>query len=321
MTRLEMIMAPETAGDPMTGLKWTKKTTEKIADELACAGIVVSAKTVGRLLVKMNFSLKTCRKNIEAGRKNKPSDRKRRDQQFRKVKRLRKQFEQAGFPVISVDSKKKEKVGNFKNDGRAWRKEPKEVFDHDFPSDAKGKAIPYGIYDTQKNKALVVVGTSSETPEFAVESVEKWVCLPEQQNDYKSANQLMILADCGGGNGSRSTVWKRDIQEKLCNRHGLTVTVCHYPPGASKWNPIEHRLFSPISRSWAGVPLDSHETVLNYIATTTTKTGLKVKAILNEKIYLKGQSASQLELDNLNITKDRRLPEWNYTIRPQNVQH
>jgi hypothetical protein len=260
----------------------------------------VSARTVARLLVKMNFSLKTCRKNIEAGRA-KPGNRKRRDQQFRKVKQMRKQFEQAGLPVISVDSKKKEKVGNFKNDGKAWREEPREVFDHDFPSDAKGKAIPYGIYDTQKNKALVVVGTSSETPQFAVEAVEKWIGLPEQQNDYPSAKQLMILADCGGGNGYRSTVWKRDIQEKLCNRHGLTVTVCHYPPGTSKWNPIEHRLFSPISRNWAGVPLDSHETVLNYIATTTSKTGLKVKAILNEKIYLKGQSASQLDLDRLNI--------------------
>lgn len=314
-------MKDETAGDPITGLKWTKKTTKALAKELARIGIYVSAKTVGRLLVKMDFKLKTCRKNIEAGRKNKPVDRKRRNQQFRKINRLRQQFEQAGLPVISVDSKKKEKVGNFKNDGKTWRQEPKEVFDHDFPSDAKGKAIPYGIYDTQKNKALVVVGTSSETPEFAVEAVEKWVQLPEQQNNYKSAKQLMILADCGGGNGCRSTVWKRDIQEKLCNRHGLTVTVCHYPPGASKWNPIEHRVFSPISRNWAGVPLVSHETVLNYIATTTTETGLQVRAILNEKTYLKGQKTSSLELDNLNITKDSRLPEWNYTIKPQNAQH
>lgn len=320
MKHIERIMKDETAGDPMTGLKWTKKTTEKIAEELANAGIIVSARTVGRLLVKMHFSLKTCRKNIEAGRKNKPGDRRRRDQQFRKVKRLRQQFEQEGLPVISIDSKKKEKVGNFKNDGKTWRNEPKEVFDHDFPSNAKGKAIPYGIYDTQKNKALVVVGTSSETPEFATDAIEQWWRLPGR-NDYKSANQLMILADCGGGNGYRSTVWKRDIQEKLCNRHGLTVTISHYPPGASKWNPIEHRLFSEISRNWSGVPLDSHETVLNYISTTTTKTGLKVKAVLNQKIYLKGQSASQLELDSLNITKDRQLPDWNYTIRPQNIQH
>lgn len=320
MTHIETILKDETAGDPMTGLKWTKKTTEKIAGELARTGIIVSARTVGRLLVKMNFSLKTCRKNIEAGRKNKPGGRKRRDQQFRKVKRLRQQFERAGLPVISVDSKKKEKVGNFKNDGRAWREEAREVFDHDFPSDAKGKAIPYGIYDTQKNKALVVVGTSSETPEFATDAIEQWWCLPGRR-DYKSADHIMILADCGGGNACRSTVWKRDIQTKLCNRHGLTVTVSHYPPGASKWNPIEHRLFSQISKSWSGVPLDSYETVLNYIATTTTKTGLTVKSVLNEKIYLKGKTASKLELNNLNITKDQQLPDWNYTIRPQNVQH
>lgn len=314
-------MKDETAGDPMTGLKWTKKTTKALAQELARIGILVSAKTVGRLLVKMNFTLKTCRKNIEAGRKNTPFERKRRNQQFQKTNRLRRSFEQAGLPVISVDSKKKEKVGNFKNDGKTWRQEAKKVFDHDFPSNAEGKAIPYGIYDTQKNKAFVVVGTSSETPEFAVEAVENWWCLPEHQHDYKAAKQLMILADCGGGNGYRSTVWKRDIQKKLCNRHGLTVTVCHYPPGASKWNPIEHRLFSQISRNWEGVPLVSHETVLNYISTTTTETGLSVKAVLNKKTYLKGQKASSLELDNLNITKDSRLPEWNYTIRPQNAQH
>lgn len=302
----------------MTGLKWTKKATEKIATELASVRIIVNAKTVGRILVKMGFTLKTCRKNIEAGRKYKPGYRERRDRQFRKVKQLRKKFERLGLPVISVDSKKKEKVGNFKNDGKTWRREAKQVFDHDFPSDAKGKAIPYGIYDTKKNKALVVVGTSSETPEFATDAIEKWWCL-QGRREYKSVNQIMILADCGGGNGYRSTVWKRDVQTKLCNRHGLTVTISHYPPGASKWNPIEHRLFSEISKSWSGVPLDSNETVLNYIATTTTKTGLKVKAVLNKKIYLTGQRASKFELNNLNITKDQLLPDWNYTIRPQKL--
>ncbi len=304
----------------MTGLKWTKKTTKALAKELGRIEIFVSAKTVGRILVKMNFTLKTCRKNIEAGRKNTPFDRKRRNQQFQKTNRLRHSFEQARLPVISVDSKKKEKVGNFKNAGKTWRQEAKEVYDHDFPSDAEGKAIPYGIYDPQKNKALVVIGTSSETPEFATDAIEEWWRVFGRQ-DYQSANQLMIEADCGGGNGYRSTVWKRDLQEKLCNRHGLTVTVCHYPPGASKWNPIEHRLFSQISRNWEGVPLISHETVLNYISTTTTETGLQIKAVLNKKTYLKGLKASSFELDNLNITKDSRLPEWNYTIRPQNVQH
>ena len=259
----------------------------KIAAELGSIGIVVNAKTVGRLLVKMGFTLKTCRKNIEAGRKYQPGHRERRDQQFRKVKQLRKKFERLGLPVVSVDSKKKEKVGNFKNEGKTWRREAKEVFDHDFPSDAEGKAIPYGIYDTQKNKALVVVGTSSETPAFATDAIEMWWRL-HGRREYKSAKRIMILADCGGGNGYRSTIWKRDVQTKLCNRHGLTVTISHYPPGASKWNPIEHRLFSQISKSWAGVPLASNEVVLKYISSTTTKTGLKVKVILSKKNYPKG---------------------------------
>lgn len=319
MAHIETIMKDETAGDPMTGLKWTKKATQKIAAELTSGGINVSAKTVGRLLLKIGFTLKTCRKNIEAGRKYKPGYRQRRDQQFKKMKHVRGEFERLGFPVVSVDSKKKEKVGNFKNDGTTWRKEAKEVFDHDFPSDAKGKAIPYGIYDTQKNKALVVVGTSSETPEFAVDAIEQWWFL-HGRHEYKSAKRIMILADCGGGNGYRSTVWKRDLQTKICNRHGLTITVGHYPPGASKWNPIEHRVFSEISKNWAGAPLDSNETVLNYIATTTTKTGLRIKAVLNKKIYLTGQKVSKSELENLNIIRDQHLPDWNYTISPQKIK-
>lgn len=264
----------------------------------------------------MGFTLKTCRKNIEAGRKYKPGYRKRRDSQFQKIKRSRAKFKRIGAPVLSIDSKKKEKVGNFKNDGKTWRREAKEVFDHDFPSLASGKAIPYGIYDTQRNKALVVVGTSHETPEFASDAIEKWWLLVGRR-EYKGRKHLLILADCGGGNGNRSTVWKRDLQTKLCNRYGLTVTVRHYPPGASKWNPIEHRLFSEISKSWSGVPLESYETVINYIKTTTTKTGLKVESVLHKNTYMKGKKATKEEMENLNILKDSVLPEWNYTIRPQ----
>ncbi len=311
-------MKDETAGDPITGLKWTRKALRKITDELLRLGIVVNAKTVGRLLVKMGFTLKTCRKNIESGRHHKRGYRKRRDQQFRKIKQLRNKFEQAGLPVISIDSKKKEMIGNFKNDGKTWSQDSKEVLDHDFLSDAKGKVVPYGVFDPHRNEALVVVGTSSETPEFATDVVKQWWQLMGEVH-YPMAKQLLILADCGGGNGYRSTVWKRDLQEKLCNRYGVTITVCHYPPGASKWNPIEHRLFSEISRNWAGVPLESLETVLNYITTTTTQTGLKVKADLNLKKYLKGKSASSAELQNLNITRDPKLPDWNYTVKPQNA--
>ena len=218
--------------------------------------------------------------------------------------------------MISIDSKKKEKIGNFKNDGTTWRKKAKQVFDHDFPSDAEGKAIPYGIYDIQKNRALVVVGTSSETPEFATDAIEKWWNF-KGRRAYKKATHLLVFADCGGGNGYRSTVWKRDVQTKLCNRHGLTVTVCHYPPGASKWNPIEHRVFSEISKSWSGVPLENYETVLNYISTTTTGSGLKIDSILNTNTYQKGKKATKSELENLNILRDTSLPEWNYTIKPQ----
>lgn len=309
-------MREETAGDPITGLKWSRKATEKISIELRKRGIDVGPKTVARLLVKMGFTMKTCRKNIESARSRKPGYRKRRDSQFKKITRLRAKFKRVGAPTISIDSKKKEKVGNFKNDGTTWRKKAKEVLDHDFPSDAEGKAIPYGIYDTRKNKALVVVGTSSETPEFAVDAIEKWWLLVGRQ-DYKKAKRILILADCGGGNGNRATVWKRDVQEKLCNRHGLAVTVCHYPPGASKWNPIEHRVFSAISKNWSGVPLVSNETVLNYLRTTTTDTGLTVKSVLNRGIYLKGKKATKSELANLKISRDTELPDWNYTIRPQ----
>jgi len=218
--------------------------------------------------------------------------------------------------MISIDSKNKEKVGNFKNDGSTWRRKARQVFDHDFPSYAEGKAIPYGIYDIRKNKALVVVGTSSETPEFAADSIKKWWLLVGRR-EYTNAKHLLIFADCGGGNGNRSTVWKRDIQEKLCNRYGLTVRVCHYPPGASKWNPIEHRVFSEISKNWRGIPLQTYETVLNYIKTTTTATGLKVKSVLNLKSYLKGKKATKSELVNLKISTDPSMPEWNYVIRPQ----
>jgi len=309
-------MREETAGDPMTGLKWSKKATEKISDELKDQGVIVGAKTVGRLLVKMGFTLKTCRKNIEAGRKYVKGHRKRRDAQFQKIKQFRAQFERNGNPMISIDSKNKEKVGNFKNDGSTWRRKAKQVFDHDFPSYAEGKAIPYGIYDIRKNKALVVVGTSSETPEFAADSIKKWWLLVGRR-EYTNAKHLLIFADCGGGNGNRSTVWKRDIQEKLCNRYGLTVRVCHYPPGASKWNPIEHRVFSEISKNWRGIPLQTYETVLNYIKTTTTATGLKVKSVLNLKSYLKGKKATKSELVNLKIATDPSMPEWNYVIRPQ----
>lgn len=315
MARIEALLQGDVAGDPISGLRWTRKTTEKIAGELAHLGIKVSAKTVSRLLAEMGFSLKTARKTIESGFKPKPGYRARRDEQFLKINKVRQGFSCAGLPIISIDCKKKELVGNFKNDGAIWCRKPRQVNDHDFRSDAIGMAVPYGIYDVQHNRGMVIVGTSRETPAFAADAVEQWWVL-EGSKRYAGADTLLLLADCGGGNSARARVWKRDLQHKLCNRHGLTVTVCHYPPGASKWNPIEHRLFSEISKNWAGIPLETYETVVKYINTTTTFQGLEVEAILHPVEYDKGERVTETEMKSLRCRKHKKLPEWNYTIKP-----
>jgi hypothetical protein len=300
----------------MGGLRWTRRTTRTIAKELRKLGIQVSHNTVARLLSKMNFSLRTNRKKIESGFKPKPGHRERRNKQFLHIAKQRWQFEQAGWPIISCDCKKKEIVGLFKNPGRTWRRQPHDVLDHDFRSDAVGIAVPYGIYDVQRNTGMVVVGSSRETPEFAVDSVAQW-WRTQGSRCYSRADRLLILCDSGGGNGSRSTVWKRDLQTKLANRYGLTITVCHYPPGASKWNPVEHSLFSAISNNWQGVPLIDYETVLKRIRTTKTDRGLKVNATLNSKKYEKGGTVHADEMRSLSCKPLKLLPQWNYTITPQ----
>jgi hypothetical protein len=207
-------------------------------------------------------------------------------------------------------------VGNFKSNGRVWRRESKEVNDHDFRTDAIGVALPYGVYDVQRNTGLMVVGTSRETPAFAVDAIERW-WRANGTRYYPRADRLLILADSGGANSARSRVWKCDLQQKIANRHGLNVTVCHYPPGASKWNPIEHRMFSEISKNWQGVPLDSYETAMKYIRTTKTATGLKIGAVLNATPYRTGEAVGTEEMALLNIRAQKTLPEWTYTIRPQ----
>lgn len=302
-------MKHDTAGDPMTGLKWTHKTTAKIAGELESLGIHVSDRTVARLLKKMGFALRVNHKKLSSGR---PEDR---DAQFAHIAELRERFAAQGLPLISVDTKKKELVGCFKNAGTSWERRPLNVNDHDFRSGAIGIAIPYGVYDLRANRGTVLVGTSHDTPEFAVECVETW-WRTEGSQRHPNARQLAILADGGGSNGATSRVWKCGLQNRLCNRHGMTVTVAHYPPGTSKWNPIEHRLFSEISKNWAGRPLDSYETVLNHIQTTSTATGLRVQAHLVEKTYAKGVRITDDQMSELAITKDLALPKWNYTIRP-----
>jgi hypothetical protein len=301
-------MVHDTAGDPVTGLKWTRKTTAKIAGEMGRLGIAVDAKTVGRLLKQLGYSLRVNSKKLSSG--SGPD----RDAQFEHIKALRERFSNRGAPILSVDTKKKENVGNFKNPGAAWSKEPVAVHDHDFRSLGKGIAVPYGIYDVDANLGSVFIGTSYDTPAFAVDSLEKWWRYSGQHR-YKGAGELLILADCGGSNGARCRAWKAGLQ-RLADKTGLTIHVSHYPPGASKWNPIEHRLFSEISKNWAGCPLDSYLTIKNYISTTETKTGLRVKAYIEPKNYPKGAKVSKAEMRSLNLIPAATLPKWNYAIAP-----
>ena len=309
-------MEHETAGDPITGLKWTKKTTEKIADEFRRIGIQICANTVGDLLKDMNYSLRINHKKIESTGKTDKKSRTERDLQFRYIKQNRTEYMKQASPSLSIDCKKKESVGNFRNSGETWCKQAKAVNVYDFRSLAIGVGIPYGIYDLLLNFGFVVVGSSYDTPKFAVNSIEKWY-----QHygliQYPAKDKLLIIADGGGSNSSRSTMWKYSLQNIICNRYGLTVTVCHYPPGTSKYNPIEHRLFSQISNNWAGTPLVSYETMLNFIKTTKTKTGLRTDAVLDKAIYEKGKTVSKNVMNSLAIEYHDILPKWNYTIKPQ----
>jgi hypothetical protein len=305
------LMKYETAGDPITGLRWTRKTTGKIADELEKLGISVGRNTVGRLLKGMRFSLKSNRKAI--ARLSDPD----RDEQFKHIGALRDLFEELGCPVISVDTKKKEMVGLFKNAGARWEQQATPVNDHDFRSLASGLAVPYGVYDTVANLGALFIGVSRDTAEFAVDCIERW-WRDEGRERYREAAALLILADCGGSNGNRLRMWKSALAEQLCERHGLLVTVCHYPAGASKWNPVEHRLFSEISKNWAGKPLESYETILKYARTTTTSTGLEVTATLVRKHYEKAQRVSNARMEQLNLITHTVLPQWNYTLSPDN---
>ena len=266
-------MGHDTAGDPITGVKWSRRTTRKIAAELTVLSIAVSKNTVGRLLKEMNFKLRVNRKQI-ASTKN-PD----RNQQFLYMGQQGERFANQGLPIISVDTKKKELIGNFKNAGANWDRQPILVKDHDFRSEADGMAIPYGIYDTQANRGAVFVGTSHDTPAFAVDAIAQW-WLKEGCLRYPAARELFILADGGGSNGSRCRAWRKAIQDTICTPLDLIVTVSHYPPGASKWNPIEHRLFSQISNNWAGEPLTDLDKILQFIRTTKTESGLTVNACL-----------------------------------------
>lgn len=320
-------MQYEKAGDPMTGLFWTKKTLQKISKELAKNDIKVGKTTVAKLLKKMNYSLKCNDKKVSNGGKKLTKEEKlKRDQQFKYIEKMRKMFTRNGLPQISVDTKKKEMIGNFKNPGTRYRKEGDLTNDHDFITYAVGKAFPYGIYDVYRNEGFVYVGqalwdkehkrfSSSDTPEFAAENIARW-WQDYGQDRYPEAKELLILADSGGSNGNRTRMWKLKLNELMCNKYGLKVTVCHYPAGASKWNPIEHHLFSEISKNWQGTPLRSFETVLKYIRTTKTKTGLKVNARIVKKVYEKGMAVPNELFGKINLQPHKTCPERNYSLIP-----
>ncbi|MFU8841951.1 MAG: ISAzo13 family transposase [Nitriliruptoraceae bacterium] len=303
-------MEHDTAGDPVTGMKWTRRTTVKIADELGEAGIEVCANTVARLLKGLDYRLRVNHKTL--ARRSDPD----RDAQFAYIAEQREHFAGHNLPIISIDTKHKELVGNFHNAGTTWTRQPVHVNDHDFPSDAIGIAIPYGIYDVGANRGSLFVGTTHDTPRFAVDNLARW-WIYDGRRRYPHATELLVLADGGGSNGYRTRAWKHQLQQQLCDRHGLTITVCHYPTGASKWNPIEHRMFSEISKNWAGKPLDSYETILNYARTTSTTTGLKVKAYLIDTDYPKGVKISDQAMNQLQLRPHDTQPARNYTLTPR----
>ncbi len=302
-------MRDATAGDPISGLKWTHKTLRAVAGELQQAGCSISAPTVARLLRERDYALRVNRKKLAA--KQAPG----RDEQFRYLAQQRAAFLKEKRPVISVDTKKKELIGRFKQGGHQWRRAPHDVLAHDFRSDALGIAIPYGIYDVGRNHGYVVIGVSHDTPEFAVAAIRSWWCEDGQQA-YPNQRELLIEADGGGSNGNRCRAWKARLQD-FADEFGLTITVTHYPSGTSKWNPIEHRCFNLISGNWAGQPLLSYETILKYIRTTKSVTGFRCQARLDKKAYATGIKISPEEFASLALEKHELFPHWNYTIRPR----
>jgi Rhodopirellula transposase DDE domain len=304
---LEDLLQDVTAGDPMTGLKWTHRSLRKLCKALRHQGIRIAPHTVARLLRKNHFSLRTCRK-LRAGLRH--ADR---DRQFRYLVRLRRLYITRGWPVISVDTKKKEWVGDFKNQGKCWRREARAVLDHDFPSWAVGRAIPVGVFDLVHNDGLVVIGNSHETPTFAVSAIRRWWQQVGRRR-YRDSRHLLIEADSGGANDHRKWEWKIALQA-LADKFDLTIAVTHYPPGASKWNPIDHRMFSLISANWAGEPLVSYETMLKYIRTTHSETGFHCRAYLDQKTYT-AQRPNKKQRSNVRLKRRSVCPQWNYVIRP-----
>jgi hypothetical protein len=307
---LETLVDPVTRGDPMSPLRWTCKSAAKLAAELRAKGHAVSERTVNRLLHVLDYSLQSNRKTIEG--KSHPD----RDARFQYINRRVKAFQRQGQPVVSVDAKKKELVGQFRNGGREWQPkgQPEEVEVYDFAKKDQGKIIPYGIYDQTIDTGWVSVGVDHDTAEFAVETLRRW-WRNMGSRVYPRAKRLLITADGGGSNGRRCRLWKVELQG-LADEIGLRISVCHFPPGTSKWNKIEHRMFCHITENWRGRPLVSREVVVNLIGHTTTKTGLSIRSELDEGSYPTGRKVSDEQMKGLIIKRDKFHGEWNYTILP-----
>ncbi len=308
--KLDELVSPLTRGDPESSLRWTCKSTYKLAEELGKQGFQVSRKTVGRLLKNLGYSLQAPSKTEEGG--NHPD----RDVQFHHINKKVSVFQKAGQPVISVDAKKKENIGNYSNKGQEYQPKgvPEKVKVYDFPDKKKGKVTPYGIYDTERNEGFVNVGISSDTATFAVNSIRKW-WYKKGEVIYQNSPAILITADGGGSNGSRVRLWKIELQ-KLANEIQKEIHVCHFPPGTSKWNKIEHKMFCFISGNWRGKPLISRQVVVNLIGNTATKKGLTIDAELDENIYQKGIKISDKQLAEINMVKEKFHGNWNYIIKP-----
>ena len=310
LSALEALVEPTTRGDPESPLRWTCRSTRQLAIDLAAQGYRISHQTVASLLATLGYSLQGNQKTKEG------SGHPDRDAQFRYIHGRIEEFQRRGQPVVSVDTKKKELVGDFKNGGREWRPkgDPERVRVYDFVDKTLGKANPYGVYDPTANVGWVSVGVDHDTAEFAVETLRRWWEKMGRPR-YPAAQEWLVTADGGGSNGARVRLWKVALQ-RLADQTGLRISVCHFPPGTSKWNKIEHRLFSHISMNWRGKPLFSHEVIVNLIAGTTTRTGLKIEAELDTNVYPKGIQVTDEELEKVQIQRADFHGEWNYTILP-----
>lgn len=307
---LEALIEPSERGDPQSPLRWTCKSLTNLATELKQQGYQVGRTKVAGMLHQLGYSLQANRKTREG--KEHPD----RDAQFEHINRRVQAYRRGGRPAVSVDTKKKENIGNKANGGREYRPKgsPKEVDTHDFPDKKKGKAIPYGVYDIKNNEAWVSVGITCDTAEFAVEAIRLWWRQLGRKR-FRKPSRLLITADSGGSNGNRNRLWKLELQ-RLANQTGIIIEVCHYPPGTSKWNKIEHRLFCHITRNWRGVPLESHEVVVNLVSSTHTNEGLEVHCSLDQNEYQKGRKISNHEMDTVRLRRNKFRGDWNYDIRP-----